>query len=214
MMGWIALALLIGSVCALFATFRMARGVWPLAVSALMFGAAGYAWQGSPGTPSHVVAADAVKLPVDPRYRDLRDRFFGRFGGESIYFGVSDAALASGNTRVAARVLTGGVDYAPNNVALWTELGNVIALHDEGAVSPAALLAYRRAMQVSPTHPGPPFFLALSYLRAGDLGRGRLWLTRALALAPPGAGYRDEIAMRLMLLDALTKARADTARPR
>jgi cytochrome c-type biogenesis protein CcmH/NrfG len=146
-----------------------------------------------------------VKLPVDARYKALRDTFFGRFGGESIYFGVSDAALSSGNTHVAARILAGGVDYAPKNVALWTELGNAVALHDESNVSPAALLAYRQAMQVSPTHPGPPFFLALSYLRAGDLKQGRTWLARALALTPKNASYRDEIAVRLAVLDSIIK---------
>ncbi len=200
-MGWIVLALIGASVAALFAWLRMPRIVWPLAGSALMLGAAGYAWQGSPAQPSHVVAADTVKLPPDPRYTALRDTFFGRFGGESIYFGVSDAALSNGNTRVAARVLAGGVDYAPKNVALWTELGNAIALHDEGNVSPAALLAYRQAMLVSPAHPGPRFFLALSYLRAGDLAQGRAWLARALALTPKDASYRDEIAVRLAALD-------------
>jgi hypothetical protein len=205
MMGWIVLALIGASVAALFAWLRMPRLVWPLAGSALMLGAAGYAWQGSPKQPSHFVAADAVKLPVDPRYKALRDTFFGRFGGESVYFGVSDAALSIGSTRVAVRILTGGVDYAPTNVALWTELGNAIALHDEGNVSPASLLAYRQAMLVSPTHPGPRFFLALSYLRAGDLVRGRAWLARALAITPKDASYRDEIAVRLAALDQIMK---------
>jgi cytochrome c-type biogenesis protein CcmH len=205
MMGWLMLALLGACVAALFAWLRMPRIVWPLAGSALMLGAAGYAWQGAPGLPSHMVAADAVKLPPDPRYKALRDTFFGRFGGESIYFGVSDAALGSGNTRVAARVLAGGVDYAPKNAAMWTELGNVIALHDEGNMSPAALLAYRQAMLMAPTHPGPPFFLALSYLRAGDLKQGRVWLAHALALTPKDASYRDEIAVRLAALDRIMK---------
>jgi hypothetical protein len=205
MMGWIVLALMGATAAALFAWLRMPRMVWPLAGSALMLGAAGYAWQGSPEQPSHFVAAGAVKLPVDPRYKALRDTFFGRFGGESIYFGVSDAALSSGSTQVAVRILTGGVDYSPKSTALWTELGNAIALHDEGNVSPAALLAYRQAMLVSPTHPGPPFFLALSYVRAGDLVKARRWLAYALSLTPKDASYRDEIALRLIALDRIMK---------
>lgn len=206
-MGWLILALIGASVAAFLAWCRISRIVWPLAGSALMLGAAGYAWQGSPGQPAHSVAADSVKLPTDPRYKTLRDTFFGRFGGESIYIGAADALLSGGETQAAVRVLTGGVDYAPKNVALWTELGNVIALHDDGALSPAALLAYRQAMLLSPTHPGPPFFLAMSYLRAGDMVKGRQWLARALALTPKGASYRDEIAMRLAVLEGASRDR-------
>lgn len=205
-MGWVTLFLLVVGAGALLVLLRVPRRLWMAAAAFLMLGAAGYAWQGSPALPAHPVAADRVKLPVDPAYKQLRETFFGRFGGESIYFGVSDAALGSGNTWVAARVLSGGVDYAPQNVGLWTELGNAIALHDEGAVSPAALLAYRQAMEVAPQHPGPPFFLSLAYVRAGELPEARRWMARALALAPKDARYRPEIAGRLERIDAVMAA--------
>ncbi len=203
MMGWVTLALIALTTAALLAFLGVPRMLWPLAGAAIMLGAAGYAWQGQPDLPSQPVAADAVKLPPSKAYKDLRDTFFGRFGGESMYFGISDAALANGDTDLAARALTGGVDYAPENAAMWNELGNVIALHDNGMVSPAALLAYRRAMQLSPQNPGPPLFLGLAYIRAGEFAKARpLWL-KALALTPANASYRGEITKRLALLDAL-----------
>lgn len=203
MMGWVMLALIALTTAALLAFLGMPRLLWPLAGAAIMLGAAGYAWQGQPDLPAQPVAADAVKLPPSKAYKDLRDTFFGRFGGESMYFGISDAALSNGDTDFAARALTGGVDYAPQNAAMWNELGNVIALHDNGMVSPAALLAYRRAMQLSPQNPGPPLFLGLAYIRAGEFAKARpLWL-KALALTPPDASYRGEITKRLALLDAL-----------
>ena len=203
MMGWIMLALIALSTAALLVFLGVPRMLWPLAGAAIMLGAAGYAWQGRPDLEAHPVAADAVKLPLGKAYKDLRDTFFGRFGGESIYFGISDAALANGDTDLAARALAGGVDYAPRNAAMWNELGNVIALHDNGAVSPASLLAYRQAMQLSPENPGPPLFLGLAYIRAGEFAKARPLWVHALAITPRNASYRDEIAKRLALLDAL-----------
>jgi len=201
-MGWLMLLLLAVGGAAALVLLGVPRVMWMLAATFLTLGAAGYAWQGSPALPDRPVAAEQAKLPPDPAYLQLRDTFFGRFGGESVYFGVSDAALRSGRTWTAVRVLSGAVDYAPRNVALWTELGNAIALHDGGAVSPAALLAYRQAMQVAPAHPGPPFFLGIAYVRAGQLAEARFWMARALALTPADASYRGEISARLALLDA------------
>ena len=202
-MGWIMLALIGLTTAALLAVLRLPRMLWPLAGAALMLGAAGYAWQGQPDLAAQPVAADAVKLPQSEAYKKLRDTFFGRFGGESMYFGISDVALANGDPDFAARALTGGVDYAPQNAAMWSELGNVIALHDRGVVSPAALLASRRAMGRAPHQPGPPLFLGLAYRRAGDCARARPLWKHALDLTPKDASYRDEIVRRLSLLDML-----------
>jgi cytochrome c-type biogenesis protein CcmH/NrfG len=202
-MGWIMLALIGLTTAALLAVLRLPRLLWPLAGAALMLGAAGYAWQGQPDLAAQPVAADAVKLPPSEAYKKLRDTFFGRFGGESMYFGISDVALTNGDADFAARALTGGVDYAPQNAAMWSELGNVIALHDRGVVSPAALLAYRRAMMLAPQNPGPPLFLGLAYIRAGEFAKARPLWKHALDLTPKDASYRDEITRRLALLDTL-----------
>ena len=201
-MGWVMLALIAATTAALLIVLRVPRLLWSLVGSVLMLGAAGYAWQGRPMLAGHPVAAQSVKLPVDPAYKAMRDSLFGRFGGESMYFGISDVALAGGKTEFAARVVTGGVDYAPKNPALWTELGNVIALHDNNLVSPASLFAYQQAMRVAPDHPGPPFFLGWAYVRAGEMATARPYWVRALRLTPPKAEYRGEIAKRLTLLDA------------
>ncbi len=200
-MGWVMLALIVVTTAALLVVLRVPRLLWSLVGSMLMLGAAGYARQGQPLTGGQPVKAQSVKLPVDPAYKAMRDALFGRFGGESMYFGISDVALADGKTEFAARVVTGGVDYAPKNPALWSELGNVIALHDN-VVSPASLFAYQQAMRLAPDHPGPPFFLGWAYVRAGQLAEARPFWVRALKLTPPNASYRGDIAKRLAILDA------------
>jgi cytochrome c-type biogenesis protein CcmH len=199
--GWVSLALLGVAAAALLAMLCLPRLLWSLVLSFLMLGAAGYAWQGKPTLPAQPAVADAVKFPVDPVYKQMRDAMFGRFGGESIYFGISDRQLGDGNTALAASVVIGAVRYAPKNVAFWTELGNVLALNDRGSVSPTSLFAYRQAMRLAPDHPGPPFFLGWAYVREGQLAAARPYWARALALAPPQSSVRDAIAQRLALLD-------------
>lgn len=200
-MGWVMLVLLGVTTAALLMVLRVPRLLWPLVGAMLMLGAAGYAWQGAPGLPGQPVSAEAVKLPVEPAYKDMRDALFGRFNGESLYFGISDRMLGDGDARAAAAVITGGIRYAPQNAALWSELGNVLALHDH-AVSPASLFAFQQAMRLSPTHPGPPFFLGWTYIRSGQLAEARPYWARALALTPKGAFYRPAIADRLAALDS------------
>lgn len=200
-MGWVMLALIAATVAALLMVLRVPRLLWSLVGSVLMLGAAGYAWQGEPRLPGQPVRAQQARITVDPTYIGLRNEMFGRFGGESVYFGISDAALRGGKTEFAARAMTGAVDYAPRNAALWSELGNVIAIHDHNIVSPASLFAYRQAIRLSPDHPGPYFFLGWAYVRAGEFAAARPYWARALAQTSPKAEYHDEIAKRLALLD-------------
>ena len=70
-------------------------------------------------------------------------------------------------------------------------------------VSPPALLAFRRAAQLAPEHPAPPFYLGMAYVRAGQFREARPYWARALALSPEGQSYSREIALRLALLDRL-----------
>ena len=89
----------------------------------------------------------------------------------------------------------------PESVSLWTVLGSTLARHDADQVSPPALFAFQQAARLSPDHPGPPFFLGLAYVRAGNLAAARVPWARALALSPATAPYRAPIAERLALLD-------------
>ena len=208
MTGWVAFALIAVTTAALLALLRLPRSLWPLGGAALLLGAAGYAWQGDPALPASAPAA-AAPQPLSDAYIKARNELFGQFGGESMYFGVSDAALRVGDTDTAARILTGGVDYKPDNAAMWSELGTVIALHDR-TVSPAAAIVFRRAIALAPDHPGPPFFFALAYIRAGQAEAALPLLRRAGALATKGSAAHD--AMAALLQETVAGARF-TPRP-
>src|SRR3546814_10996847 len=62
--------------------------------------------------------------------------------------------IRSGAPDAAAAVMLGGIRKMPKDMVLWTGLGDALAQHDGGVVSPASLFAFRRAMALAPKHPG------------------------------------------------------------
>ena len=211
-MGWIALLAIGGLAMAAMIVARLPRLLWTLAGAALALGAVGYALQGSALLPAS--PAQPAKIAVegeDPELAMLRDQMLGRFTGDGAYVIAADAMRRSGDRAAAVRVLLGGINRVPDSLMLWTALGTALAANDGERMSPPALLAFRRAAQLSPEHPAPPFFAGLVYVRSGDFAAARPLWAKALALTPANAPYRQAIAVRLLLLDrylAITRGRA------
>ncbi len=202
-MGWVWLAFLAAGAMTLMAVLGVRSALWSFVGAALMLGAAGYAWQGSPALGGSAPDPRAATPREDPGTTQLRDEMVGRFTLDAAYLVASDAMGERGDDRSAIRVLLGGIGKLPNSYALWTALGTAYARHDAGQVSPAARFAFARAKRLAPAHPAPPFFEGLAHLRAGDFAAARPYWVRALALTPNGVSYRRELALRLALLDRL-----------
>jgi cytochrome c-type biogenesis protein CcmH len=200
-MGWLWLALLGFGAFGILWRAGLSRRLWAFAGAALMLGAAGYAWQGSPTMPGFPVEPNTMPITVDPEITALRGDMFGRYSEDEAYLIASDAMLRAGDAGSAVAVLLGGIGKMPRSIELWTGLGTAYAAHDANHVSPPALFAFERAIQMAPRHPGPRFFLGLAYVRAGDLTSARAQWQRALALCPPGTEYRKAIMLRLTVLD-------------
>lgn len=179
------------------------RPLWSLAGAALMLGATGYALQGRPFLDGEATHPQASIEPLDPTIVNLRDRMLGRpeRSGDGAYLVAADAMRRAGEDGYAVKVILGGIRHVPNSLMLWVGLGDALAAHDGGRVSPPALFAFRQAMRISPEHPAPPFFLGLAYARSGEFAVARPYWVRALALSPQGTSYRDDIGIRLFLLD-------------
>ncbi len=205
-MGWIALLVLAAGSFALLVALRLGRLLWSLAGAALMLGAAGYALQGSPFLPARAAVPVMAETADDPALLDLRDRMVGRFSGDGAYQVAADAMTRAGDPKSAVTVLLGGIRAVPDSLLLWTALGNALAAHDGGQVSPPALFAFQRAARLSPEHPAPPFFLGLAHVRAGEFAKARPLWARAFALSPDAASYKRDIGVRLLLLDRYLKA--------
>lgn len=201
MMGWIALAVIGVVAFGLLWLLGLPRMLWSLSGAALMLGAAGYALQARPGLAGAPVEASKKAQPDEPMLRDLRSAMFGRFTYIDGYFFAADALIRGGDPDKAARLMQGGVRSSPQDAALWTWFGMALVEADGRTMSPAAGVAFRRAVALAPKHPGPAFFYGLAHVRAGQFAAALPWWKRALALTPPDASYRKAIATRVALLE-------------
>lgn len=201
-MGWLVFASLAAVAGLLLWRLRYSGQLWMFGAAAAMLAAAGYAWQGQPGRPAAPARAPSDAAVLDSDRIALRDAMVGRFGPDSAYAIAGDAMLRAGSPDAAVRAILGGIDTYSDSLALWTELGSVLAIRDR-AVSPAARFAFNRAASLNPRHPAPPFFQGLAQVRGRDFAAARRSWGRAHALAPADASYRRDIALRLMLLDRL-----------
>ncbi|MBN2971616.1 hypothetical protein JW805_06255 [Roseomonas aeriglobus] len=200
-MGWLALFGLMALAFVALLRLGVSRSLASFLGAALMLGAAGYALQGRPGLAGAPVATRARGVTIDPAVNELRLDMFGRYTQAAPYFAAGTAFQRMGDQRTAVNFYLGGVNARPDDAGLWTALGDAYALHDGDTVSPPARLAFDRAIKLAPDHPGPPFFLGLAYVRAGQFRAGARWWRRAYALAPKGMEYRAEIGKRLALLE-------------
>ncbi len=203
-MGWLLLilfALVTG--LGLWRFGRMPRSVLELAGAALFIGLAGYAWQGSPSLPGHPVQSlESAPTPVDEK---AMAKSMPGMSAEGQWIDLADALIRSGHVRSAVSILGGGTKKSPNNPDLWVGLGNALVVHNGGQMSPAAQFAFEKAAQLSPNHPGPPFFMGLALAQSGKLDEaGEVW-RGLLARAPEGATWKADLEARLGQIGQLPK---------
>ncbi|MBJ6123181.1 hypothetical protein JAO74_15410 [Sphingomonas sp. BT553] len=202
-MGWLALVIMMAAAFVALVLLRLPRLVWSMVGAALMLGATGYALQCRPDLPAQLAIPAGETLATDPAITDIRGQMFGRFGAEGAYLTAADALSRNGSSRYEVQTILGGIRNSPKSVQLWTALGDAIARHDHGQLSPAAALAFSHAAQLDPRHPGPPFFRGMALARAGDVDGAEASWRRALSLTAPDAVYRPAIVERLALIDNL-----------
>ena len=197
MMGWFILLLLVAlSVGALW-LFKVRGGLLTAAIAALVFGAAGYAVQGSPGVPDAPAQGSAGRevIPLTA----ARHAFFGNFTPEESWLGLSEGLARGGNTEDAVGLLQNAVGRYPGDVQLWIGLGNALVDHAHG-LTPPAEFAYQRAAELAHGHPAAPFFYGLALARSGDRAGAVVIWKRILANAPEDASWRPLIELGVVTL--------------
>ena len=208
-MGWGMLATVAVVAVLALALLRYPRRLWTVPATAIMLGAAGYAWQGSPGLPGHPVAPGGQRVEVDQGLIDLRDAMFGKYGTYAWSYGnLADAMLRQGDRERAVKVWQGAVRQVPEDVALWTGFGSALAEYDGNQISPAAQFAFDKAFALAPEHPGPPFFYGLALVRANRFAEAEPWWEKAVALTPAQASYRQALMARLLMLEVFLQEQA------
>ncbi len=214
-MTWV-LIIALAAVCfvALVFVFRATRVGWEAILAALLLGLAGYALQGQPGKPGAPRGADETPAANPEALVAVRQKLSGSDDQGDRWLMVADALSRHGQFADAANILRGAVDMNPTNAQAWLALANALVSHGQGSLSPAALLAYRRAAAADPVAPGPPFFLGLALARSGKLAAGRAEWAGLLARSPVNAPWRSDLSQKLLELDALVgQARASGMAP-
>ena len=186
-MGWLTLlSLLLITLGALW-LLGVRGGLLKAVGVALVLGASGYALQGRPGLPGSPAirraGSDVLSLT------EARHAFFGSFTSAESWLRMSEALARDGKSEDSVGILQNAVRRYPGDAQLWIGLGNALVDHARG-LTPPAELAYRRAAEVSPGYPAPPFFYGLALARSGDRERAVAIWKQVLAKAPPNASWR------------------------
>jgi cytochrome c-type biogenesis protein CcmH len=196
-MGWLILLLLVAAGISALALLGVRGAVLTATMAALLFGAAGYALQGRPGVADSA-AATSERRPVVP-LTAARHAFFGNFSAEEGWMSMAEGLARSGDTEDAVGLLQNAVGKYPTDAQLWVGLGNALVDH-AGGLTPPAELAFRRAAELAPGYPAPPFFYGLALARSGDrAGAIAIW-KNILATAPKDAGWRRLIELGVATL--------------
>jgi cytochrome c-type biogenesis protein CcmH/NrfG len=198
---------LLFSVIALGVIWRFAnlpRAGFELGIAAALVGVAGYVWQGSPtqiGSP--VEAKDKGFVPPDVALRASRAVTGNNYGDAAKVAEFADTLDRMGLTREAVIAVKTAMRKEPNNVELWVALGNTLVAHGGGTLSPAAEFAFQRGAQLSPEHPGPPFFMGLALANSGRTeDAGQVW-RGLLARTPPNAAWKADLEARLTAIGGM-----------
>ena len=198
-MGFLILLVLVGVSLALLWRLGVRGGLLTASAAALLLGASGYAFQGRP-SEAGAPAAGGEGHDIFP-LTDARHAFFGNFTPAESWLRISEALARDGRSEDAVGILQNAVSRYPGDPQLWIGLGNALVDHARG-LTPPAELAYQRAAQMAPGHPGAPFFYGLALARSGDR-RGALavW-AQILKTAPKDAGWRPLVEQGVVALSA------------
>jgi len=208
-MGWILLLLLaLAAFAAVWRFGRLDSAGLQLLAAALLLALAGYAWQGRPGLAGSPKAPSQAQALSDSAFARVRQDLIGRFDTADRWLTIAEGFQRRGDTRGGAGLIRSALREHPDNAILWIGYGDALVIHAGGLITPAAQLAFERAVALAPRHPAPRFFFGLALAQSGRLDEAeRLW--RELLEATPADGrWRAIVEAQL---EQLEQARA-TAR--
>jgi cytochrome c-type biogenesis protein CcmH len=208
--GWLILLVLSLMVIAGMRFLGKARGAGlQFVLSALLLAAAGYAWQGRPSLMGAPAAPALERGQAQTPFSMARREMFGQFDASGAWLTLSDGYRSRGDTKGAVDIIRSGLRKDPDNAVLWLGLADALVVHGDGLVTPAARMAFERAAELAPAHPGPRLFHGMALARSGEFDEAeRIW-RQLLAASPADAPWRRIVEEQLRLVE---EARAMKAR--
>lgn len=200
--GWMAVgALALAAFALAVLALRLPREGFTLFGAALVFGLAGYAWQGEPGQPASPKTPAAAASNQGEAMVEGRAALFDRTLPPPNYLLTSDAFARRGQFADAAALLRRGLEDNPQDLESWLALGLALVGHADGFVTPAALQAFSRAKAIDPAHPGAEYFLGFAYLQSGEVRAARNIWAGLVERSPPDAPWREGLEAEIVRLD-------------
>lgn len=208
-MGWIVMILLALALLLLLWRFGgFGKAALQLLGAALLIAMAGYSWQGQPSLVGKPVAPPGRQKLPPTIFAQTREKILGTVDTAARWLTLADHYHEIGDNQEAVGIIRAGIRAHPRDAELWAGLGNALVIHAGGMMSPAAELAFSRALQLAPEHPGPKFYYGLALAQGGKIDEAeRLWRD-ALARGRSDAAWRGMIEERLMLLAQIRRLRA------
>ncbi|MGD9810177.1 MAG: tetratricopeptide repeat protein [Sphingobium sp.] len=211
MMGWaIVAALFVLTGAGLLVAGRLPTGLRELVGAALLFGVAGYAWQGNPSMPGSPRDPREAAPHFDEDLAKLRNAFGGGYGKAAGWLTMSDGFARQGRSKDAVNVLVSAVRAEPRDPNLWVGLGNALVAHGEGVVSPAAEYSFRQAMRIAPDASSAPYFYGLALAQSGQYASARKVWGALLARVPEKAPLHADLIRDIDQLDRILAGQAET----
>lgn len=202
--GWLAIgALAFAAFAFAVLALRLPREGFMLFGAALVFGLAGYAWQGAPEQPSSPTSPQTRGAGAGEAMVEGRRALFEGEAPASDYLITSDGFARRGKFGDAAGLLRRGLTENPGDQEGWLALGMAMVGHAEGIVTPAAVHAFERARQIDPSHPGAEYFLGFAYLQSGEIRQARNIWAGLLARSPDKAPWSEGLSAQVADLDRM-----------
>lgn len=181
---------------------RLPREGFAVFGAALLFGLAGYAWQGSPGQPGSPKQPDPqTEQQSGEAMVDARRQLFDDSRPKADYLVTADAFARRGQFDDATGLLRGGLRSDPDNLEAWLALAMALTGHAEGFVTPPAAYAFAKAREIDPANPGADYFMGIALLQTGEIMAARDTWGRLLENSPADAPWRPELEQRVAQLD-------------
>ena len=200
-MGWLLILALAAIVLiALWKFGKFDKGSLQFLAAAILLAMAGYAWQGRPELSGKPVPPPVrLQLP-ESAFAETRGAMLGEFDSASAWLTLAESYQRSGDTQSGAGILRSALRKSPRDPDLWVGLGNALVIHADGMMTPSAELAFRKASEIAPEHPGPKFFYGLALAQGGKFDEADAIWRGLIQNAPPDVGWRSMVEERLAML--------------
>ena len=178
------------------------RAGWYLlgAAALLAAGSIGYnLYSGQDGEAATQAATDAA-----PSIEDLRIAAENSDGDARAWSELAFALYSEGQFGDAAQAYERAVEFAPDEAVLWSALGEARTYASErDPLPPAALEAFRRAIELDPKDPRARYFLAVKQDIEGDHDAAIASWLALLSDTPPGAPWEGDTIRTIQQVGAI-----------